>query len=400
MPEKNGKCELSIEQYCYLAEMMAQGIMYLDKTGKIIWANPAAEEIFGQPDGRLIGRSPLDHDWKSIYPNGESMAGESSPSIITLKTGAQIKGMIAGMYNVKEKQYRWVKLSTFPLFRPDEEEPYQACSTFEDITEEIELKKKLEIVYNRELEFSRLLQRALLPDKLSAGEGYELQSTYLPAFKKREIGGDIYDSFLTSNGEISILIGDASGKGIEAAFLASSTRSIIRAFCFETSSAAQSMRRANEVLYAHQTQRDDYGAFTTVFLMILDPLTGRIRYANAGHPPTIVRRTNGRIEYLKATGIPVCIETGYNYDEEKNYLDFGDKILMYTDGLTDARHGKHFMGEESVTKLFQKYGHLTPKEIVEKLMEAVTRLTKGSRSDDIAIIVLERLANQTIGSQV
>ncbi|MCL6518432.1 MAG: SpoIIE family protein phosphatase [Armatimonadetes bacterium] len=231
------------------------------------------------------------------------------------------------------------------------------------------------------------LQKALLPPKPTIGKGYNVAAKYIPALRA-EIGGDFYDVFPTESGRIGILIGDVSGKGIEAAALAASTRSTARAFAYETSSAATTLGHTNSVLI---NQGYTSGSFVTLFLGILDLDTGKLGYSIARQPPPLVRRgTTGEVETLLLGQPPLCVLERLEFEEHSTRLNPNDKFILYTDGIIEARHDLSFFGAEELKKIIHKFGARSCQYLLDAILKAINNWTGGQLSDDIALIVIER----------
>lgn len=140
-----------------LIETMAQGVIYLDKSGRITAANPAAERILGVPLSQMLGRSSLDPSWGAIYEDGTPFPGESMPSTVALETGREIRDVVMGILNPERADYSWIKIHAVPQFLPGERQPYQVYVTFEDVTE---LKRKEQALRASEERFRTLFQLA------------------------------------------------------------------------------------------------------------------------------------------------------------------------------------------------------------------------------------------------
>ena len=235
----------------------------------------------------------------------------------------------------------------------------------------------------------RSLQRALLPPEPLVIEGYRLAHAYIPAFAGEEIGGDFYDVFHTEHGNIGILIGDVSGKGIQAAAMAAGTRSAIRAFAHELSSPAEAMSHANRLLTAQQGVWD---SFVTVLLLILDPRTGDTTFCSAGHPPALVRRANGDFELFAGANVPLGVINDNLYDQAAGRLDPGDKIVLYTDGITEARRGPVLFGADGIQGVLAEHGGEEPQALVEQIISGARAFADGRLRDDTAVLVMERIA--------
>lgn len=235
-----------------------------------------------------------------------------------------------------------------------------------------------------------LLQQALLPSKIPPiGDEYRVATVYVPAFAGQEIGGDFYEVFRTETGDAGILIGDVSGKGIEAASLAATGRSVIHAYAYDMSQAGPALSHANSVLY------DEHAAFMrflTACLVIVQPDSGALCYSNGGHPPAAIRRADGPVGFLTFGQPPIGLVKTYAYEEAHDRIGPGDKIVLYTDGISEARRGQEFFGIEGVQRVLEEEGHLPAEGIVNALLNAALDWAHGNLRDDCAIVVVERLA--------
>ena len=123
------------EKYRMLFETMTQGVVYQDAKGNIISANPAAENILGLSLDQMQGRTSMDPRWRAIHEDGSDFPGETHPGVVSLKTGKKVKDVVMGVFNPKDKAWRWININAIPQFRPGEDRPYLNFATFEDITE-------------------------------------------------------------------------------------------------------------------------------------------------------------------------------------------------------------------------------------------------------------------------
>jgi serine phosphatase RsbU (regulator of sigma subunit) len=258
---------------------------------------------------------------------------------------------------------------------------------FRDITPIKEARESLEEAYRYERHIAQLLQRALLPTEPFIGQGYEVVAKYVSAYAGEDVGGDFYDVFKTADGHVGLLIGDIAGKGIEAASLAAATRSTVRAFAYESSSAGGALTHANLVLYGQQPQ---IGSFVTVFLAILDPISGDIVYSNAGHPPPLISHIDGNIELLRYGQPPIGILEQQEFNESASHISPGERMLIYTDGLIEARRGLEMFGIEGVERVMKEHGRRNVNEILVELLNIANDWTKGRQTDDMAIMVIGR----------
>jgi serine phosphatase RsbU (regulator of sigma subunit) len=164
-------------------------------------------------------------------------------------------------------------------------------------------------------------------------EGWEISPHYRPA---REVGGDFYDFHLLSEGRLGLVVGDATGKGVPAALVMSTTCGMLRlAAQSPSSSPGEMLQRVNEALFPNIPAN----MFVTYFYAILDPESGRLSYANAGHDLPYVRHDDDA-EELRARGMPLGLMPGMSYEEGEVSLREGNCVLFYSDGLVEAHDPK------------------------------------------------------------
>jgi serine phosphatase RsbU (regulator of sigma subunit)/ketosteroid isomerase-like protein len=186
----------------------------------------------------------------------------------------------------------------------------------------------------QELRVARRIQQASLPKETPTLAGWQVSPFYQPA---REVGGDFYDFFELEDGRVGVVVGDATSKGIPAALLAEATSNMLRAVAqaLDSTSPGKVLERVNETLLA----RIPPNMFVTCFYAILEPESGSLTYANAGHDLPYLHR-NGEAEELRATGVPLGLMPGRGYEEKKTILEAGERALFYSDGLVEAHDPK------------------------------------------------------------
>jgi ketosteroid isomerase-like protein len=186
----------------------------------------------------------------------------------------------------------------------------------------------------QELRVARRIQHASLPKEVPALEGWEISPLYRPA---REVGGDFYDFHLLSEDRLGLVVGDATGKGVPAALVMSTTCGMLQlaAQGSDSSSPGEVLKRVNEAL----TVRIPPNMFVTCFYAILDPKSASLRYANAGHDLPYLHHS-GDCEELRARGMPLGLMPGMSYEEKEIELDVGEGVFFYSDGLVEAHDPK------------------------------------------------------------
>src|SRR5215212_1631900 len=180
----------------------------------------------------------------------------------------------------------------------------------------------------QELRVARRIQQASLPKEVHEPEGWQLSPYYQPA---REVGGDFYDFHLLSEGKVGLAVGDATGKGVPAALVMSTTCGMLRLAAQSHSSPSEILYRVNEALFPNIPPN----MFVTCFYAILDPESGGLRYANAGHDLPYLWQS-GECEELRARGMPLGLMPGMRYEEKEITLKADEAALFYSDGLVEA----------------------------------------------------------------
>jgi serine phosphatase RsbU (regulator of sigma subunit)/predicted ester cyclase len=239
----------------------------------------------------------------------------------------------------------------------------------------------------QEMRVARRIQQASLPEEVPTLEGWQISPRYRPA---REVGGDFYDFHLLPEGRLGLVVGDATGKGVPAALVMSTTCGMLQlAAQALDSSPGEVLRQVNEALLA----RIPLNMFVTCFYAILDPNSGNLTYANAGHDLPYLHRGRGEAEELRARGMPLGLMPGMGYEEKEIELDVGESALFYTDGLVEAHDPKGEMfGFPRLRELVAEHGEEGSLE--EALLEELYSFVGEGweQEDDITLLTLERSA--------
>jgi serine phosphatase RsbU (regulator of sigma subunit) len=240
----------------------------------------------------------------------------------------------------------------------------------------------------QELLVARRIQQASLPKEVPTLEGWQIAPFYQPA---REVGGDFYDFHLLSEGRLGVVVGDATGKGVPAALVMSTTCGMLRlAAQSYSSSPAEILQRVNEALFPYIPAN----MFVTCFYAILEPKSGNLTYANAGHDlPYLRHRNGGEAEELRARGMPLGLMPGMSYEEKETKLDAGEATLFYSDGLVEAHDPKGEMfGFPRLRALLAEHGEERPlgDSLLEELYSFVGE--GWEQEDDITLLTLRRSA--------
>ena len=236
-----------------------------------------------------------------------------------------------------------------------------------------------------ELNIGKEIQMSMLPLTFPAFPDRNEFDIYATLIAAREVGGDFYDFFFVAEDQICFCIGDVSGKGVPSALFMAVTKTLIKSRAADDISTASIITHANDEL-SHDNSSN---MFVTIFLGILNIRTGELRYTNAGHNPSLVKRNNGKIDRLdKLHGPIVGAVSGMTYDEDSIILDQEESILLYTDGITEAQDKENKLyGEGRLTELFARSKVKGVDKIVNEIADDVRNYEHDTeQSDDITIM--------------
>ncbi len=237
--------------------------------------------------------------------------------------------------------------------------------------------------YEQELEVAQLIQQQFLPRELPKLPEWQVAAYYGPA---RVVGGDFYDFMDLGEGRIGIVVGDVTDKGVPAALVMARTHSILRAEAPRLVAPGAVLARANDLLSAEMPEK----MFVTCLYMVLEPGTGRVVYANAGHNLPYVRTAHGVVEF-RATGMPLGLLPGLTYEEKTSEIGRGDSVLLYSDGIIEAHdpagemYGFPRLKADMATQLA---GSAFLDELLERLHAFTGR--GWEQEDDITLVALRR----------
>ncbi len=245
----------------------------------------------------------------------------------------------------------------------------------------------------QELRIARLIQQTLLPKELPELPGWRLAAYYQPA---RAVGGDFYDFIAFDDGRLGLVVGDVTDKGVPAALVMATTRSVLRTAAQGAVSPGDVLERANNLLCPDMPSK----MFVTCLYAILDPHTGQLVYANAGHDLPYQRGSDGVAE-LRATGMPLGLMPGMRYEEKETTLCPGDSLLLYSDGLVEAHDPEREMfGFPRLMKLMGEDIGEVP--LTEHLLNSLAHFTGPAweQEDDVTLVTLQRTREGSVAMPV
>jgi len=232
----------------------------------------------------------------------------------------------------------------------------------------------------QELKVARLIQQTLLPQSLPELEGWQVAAYYQPA---RAVGGDFYDFRTLPDSRMAIVIGDVTDKGVPAALVMATTRTLLRAATEQTGSPGAVLERVNDLLHPDIPAR----MFVTCLYAVLNPATGHLIYANAGHD-LLYRAGPDGVEELRARGMPLGLLPGMGYEEKEVTLTPGDTLLLYSDGLVEAHDPQREM--YGFPKLRDELAGFTGGDLVDYLLRTLHTFVgpHWEQEDDVTLVTV------------
>jgi serine phosphatase RsbU (regulator of sigma subunit) len=235
-----------------------------------------------------------------------------------------------------------------------------------------------------EMRVARQIQYALLPNHLPDLQGWKVASYYQPA---RAVGGDFYDFLFLEDGRIAVFIGDVTDKGVPAALVMATTRSLLRAAALQVIDPGRVLEEVNELLLPDIPS----GMFVTCLFGLLDPSTGHVRFANAGHNLPVLRRDRRAVE-IRATGMPLGLMPDMKYEEKAFEILPGECILLYSDGLVEAHNPEREMFGFGRMRDMAASEWDDASSIIQCLLTTLKNFTGDDweQEDDVTLVALKR----------
>jgi serine phosphatase RsbU (regulator of sigma subunit) len=348
-------------------------------------------KALGTPDEHHFAiRGPGDFlgEMSLLYPDGRRSASvQASSPVQTLEmTRVDFDSLInrqpaLAIYLLRElaNRLRNAENATIRDLQEKNSQLSQAYQELKAAQAQIIEKEKME----RELEVARKIQESILPKQVPAMEGWQIAVRWMPA---RAVSGDFYDFISFNDGKIGLVVGDVTGKGVPAALVMAITRSVIHAVVKQFCTPSDILSEVNQLL----CQDMPSGMFVTCLFAVLDPSSGVLCYANAGHDTPFQRTSEGLLE-LKARGMPLGVFPGSSYEEMETTLSPGDGILMYSDGLIEAHNPQ---GEMFDTPRLCEFLSGQPFEagVIDLLNQRLVDFTgpEWEQEDDVTLVTLIR----------
>ena len=240
-------------------------------------------------------------------------------------------------------------------------------------------------LYQQQKDFADTMQRSLLPRGLPEVEGLDVGAVY-ESSAQVDVGGDVYDFLALPDGKLAVVLGDASGHGVEATADMALAKFVFRSLVRLYPAPGDLLTQANEVAIGELTS----GAFVTMVCLTVDPSTGHASAASAGHPPIRVLSPDGTVDALAPSGLALGVEADQEYAQEDTTLPAGAALCLYTDGLIEVRRDGEQYGIDRLDAALTAGRDLSALELAEHVVADARRFA-GEPEDDYAVVVIRRV---------
>ncbi|TMM15904.1 MAG: serine/threonine-protein phosphatase, partial [Actinobacteria bacterium] len=240
-------------------------------------------------------------------------------------------------------------------------------------------------LYQQQKEFADTMQRSLLPRARPAAAGLDVGEVY-ESSARVDVGGDIYDFVALDDGRLAVVLGDVTGHGVEATADMAMAKFVFRSLAREHPEPGDFLAAANDVIVDEIAT----GKFITMAYLAIDGARGEVACASAGHPPPRLLLADGTVRGLESGGLALGIEQGQRYPELRVDLPERATIVVYTDGVIEARRQRELYGIERLDGLLRGHRELPPQMLAEAVAADARSFADGELSDDLAVLVIRR----------
>ncbi|HEY2355431.1 MAG TPA: SpoIIE family protein phosphatase [Gaiellaceae bacterium] len=243
-------------------------------------------------------------------------------------------------------------------------------------------------LYQQQKQFADTMQRSLLPRARPVVEGLEVGEVYEQS-SRVEVGGDLYDFLALDDGRLAVVLGDVTGHGVDATADMAMAKFVFRSLAREHVEPGDFLSAANDVICSEIAGNK----FISMSYVVVDGLAGTVAAASAGHPPGRLLLADGTVTRLAASGLVLGIEPGQEYSEVQAELPLGAALVLYTDGVVEARREGELYGDDRLDALLAERHALSPRALAAAIAEDAREFAGGDLSDDVAVVVIRRLGS-------
>ena len=383
------KTRQSLDMFATTLMSIGDAVLVTDAHGAVTQMNEVAQNLTGWKIGDAYGR-PADDIFRIV--SEDTGAPAESPVARVIRDGA-VRGLATHTQLVRRNSDRVPIDDSVAPIKDRAGNLLGTVLVFRDITQRRKAEAELSDAYHKERHIAETLQKSLLrkpPTK--AFPQLEVQTLYRAASDEAKVGGDFYDLFPLEAGRVALVVGDISGKGLQAAARTAEAKYVLRAYLREHSSPERALSWLNTYLFDTQSGEDLQISFLSAILAILDPASGDGVVCVAGASPPLIVRGGGSAEQVAAGGMPLCIMPDAELDTAAIHLEPGDFLLMVTDGVTEARRKGDFLGTEGLANLAEaaRSAQEDLEDIGQALLRGVWDYSGGKLTDDLCMLLARR----------
>jgi serine phosphatase RsbU (regulator of sigma subunit) len=240
-------------------------------------------------------------------------------------------------------------------------------------------------LYQQQKQFADTMQRSLLPRSRPSVAGLEVGEVYEPSARV-DVGGDVYDFLALDDGRLAVVLGDVTGHGVDATADMAMAKFVFRSLAREHPEPADFLAAANDVICSEI----DPGKFISMSYVVVDGTSGSVAGASAGHPAPRIVLPDGSTRPLEAHGLVLGIDGGQEYAESRAVLSPGGSLVLYTDGVVEARRDGELYGDDRLDSLLAARRELPARALAAAVAEDAREFAGGDLSDDLAVVVIRR----------
>ncbi len=367
--------QFSDQQFNALADNAVDAIVTINDERKITFWNKAAEKFFGYSADEILGKEVT-----IIMPKRYQERHRKGVVRYLATKRSKYLGKPIEIEGLRKDG------TEFPLELAvkgwEADEGYFFTAIIRDISKRKYIENELKKAKNISDHIAETLQESLIKPVPEIAK-LKIATALIPAYEAQRVGGDFFDIFELDEDQVAILIGDVAGKGIEAAGLTETVRSSVRTLSYIDSSPSFVFAKTNQSLI----RQIPSSLFVTAQLFVINTATGQVIFARAGHPPAIMCSEKNCHLIEAPKGYPLGTYDGI-YEEGYFELSKNQTLILYTDGLIEAKSGHVLFGEEGVIKTLEQSESQEPQELIDGLLKAATDFSKGRLQDDIGIVAV------------
>jgi PAS domain S-box-containing protein len=383
----------SERRYRRLFETARDGILILDSaSGRITDANPFMSELLGYSRDELLGKEL----WE-IGLLGDKKASQEAFGRLEQEGYIRYEDLPLENKRGEKREVEFVS-----NLYPENGHTVIQCNV-RDITERKALEAKLAEAQDQDRKIARaVLRPTLFQPKEDAFSGVTVQTAYAMASDEALVGGDFWDTFAYDHGHVALVLGDVMGHGLDSAVFTTELKHTMRAYIREHEQPARILYQMNQFLF--QSNRlfnegintEGGNAPVCIAIAIVERETGAGTLAIAGMEPPLLVRAGGETEQSVAAGTPLGVLPNEEYQQIAFQLEAGDTLLLFTDGIPEARQGRTFLNVEGLVRLAVAGNKGSLKEMADTILIGARDFAGGKLRDDASLVLVRRTSDSPL----